>query len=52
VARRLLDARDASAVREVIDRIAPEARRGGLPRTSLAEPLSPLSRAVRMERRR
>jgi hypothetical protein len=51
VARRLLEARDARAIQAIVDTVAPEARRGGLSRTPLAEPLSPLSRAVRMERR-
>jgi len=51
VARRLLDVRDAETLRDAIAMVAPEARRGGLPRTTLAEPLSPLSRAFRAERR-
>jgi hypothetical protein len=51
VARRLLEARDARAIQAIVDTVAPEARRGGLSRTPLAEPPSPLSRAMRMERR-
>jgi hypothetical protein len=52
VARRLLDARDPDALREVIARISPEALRGVLPRTALSRGASPLERAVRAERRR
>lgn len=51
VARRLLEVKDADALRDVIAMVAPEARRGGLPRTTLAEPMTPLSRAFQAERR-
>ena len=52
IARRLLVAKDADALREVIARVSPEALRGLVDRTPLAREPSPVERAFTSEKRR
>lgn len=52
VAGSLLDAKDVRALEAVAGKVAAEARRGGLPRTPLAVPSSPVGRAFAAEGRR
>lgn len=51
VARQLIGATDAAALQDIIARVAPEARTGALPRTSIAQPASSIQRALQAERR-
>ena len=52
IARGLLSARDARGLRPIVGRVAIEASRGGVPRTVLARPESPIERAFKGERYR
>ncbi len=52
VAARLLEAHDVRALEDVIAKVAPQAQRGALPRTSLASPSSSVGRAFSLERQR
>lgn len=52
IARRLLDAKDTDALREVIARLSPEALHGLVGRTPLSREASALERAFTSERRR
>ena len=51
-AARILKAEDARALEDVIAKVGPAARRGAVPRTSLAAPPSAVGRAFDVERRR